>query len=1331
MKNHDPITSNNISPFASLGILRDAHRDLLKHYRDQEITSAIADEIKEFIRRGQATGALLEDEEERWDAQSRLDYWVAKLQRAGHELPSAILSEFNPTVELENVIQRIAAGELTEEDLQLLRNVMTQDMEQGLVQSGKYNISIAQGQNVQVGDRINLGKYNVNIAQGQDIQVGDRIYQGADAEAIRQTVLELLEARQFRTLLTHAEFSDRIERSALTSYRVPLVGRDAKLQEIQQALGGDNQVIILHGSAGLGKTHLLLALADVISNEQTLWYVRNEAESIEPDLASLDAEQQHIIVVDDAHRFKLLHQLREVLVNPKLAGKATLVLATRSAFQDSVLYQLNLPADQVSSIEIQPLENKDIDQILQNPPYNIAGQALRSIVTRIAEGNPLIAGVAVRLNQRGIALVNLTRDQVLTQYLDNIIKDLARVDVNDQQNYQIYIRYLQILAALGTIKLNEEDIQAKLYEVVGITPFREDQIVARLVEAGLIERYWQTLKIASEVLADHILIQYFFNPRTKQADYQKLIIEPFFNLKPREVLTSLAEAEFKGESPEAGTLLTQKLNELRRALSREGNLFRFNLLHALRDVAYLRPDDILTIVALIVDAPELPPETFQDRLWGSYTIDHSWVLAEAVDVLASTIYRGRLKDAIPYLHKLAMYQPDSKEYERVREKATKALMEIAEFKPHKPYNIHLQLLESISSWLEQDFSANLRLSLALIQPMLKIDFFGAEMHPIEPHTMVMHQGSLEIVEPLRQIRDRSLEILYMAYQQSQELPTRLQIVQTLCGATYYSNPRDPISTQTKEQIESDCAQIARFFSEVVIPFGEFPILDQISEWLRQAKDFNHYQVSELDQLQQQLREHKGYQLYRLLVGGYRWDEENEFSLNSAPPLEELVWAEDRWQAAEQRKNQKIQEYIEAISASNLEQVIQELEAIAQQTLEAGKNDTFGLNDLLRHFGQTRSDLAQQFIEHVLVQDLKLKQHLGFVLAGIRFRDQEIARTYVQDWIGQEDSVLWVAIAQSYRFIDWRQSQLEVEWNILRQLTAKQSPMVDWSLFWSIRQLAPHNSDLAVELLKILATRNDEAILAQVAETVSCPGANSGEWAISFNNLQDLEEIIRNFDRLSRLDYSAEQCLKRLGDVSPMQVIDLIERRIRLKPRRSVTDTYYEVFPKYFSRAFDSVKTKPEYPDILRRVRDWMLSDEFWLRFEAPALLEGIALNLAGELQDTLIEWIITGDDEKLKGVARILKEFNAGQSFYNLSRALILRTSNEDVLSPIAGAICTTPGVVSGPMSNFYKKRLKEITPWLNDEDFKVRAFANQVSQSLQTMIEREEAEEKLRERNW
>lgn len=42
-------------------------------------------------------------------------------------------------------------------------------------------------------DTVQLGKYNVNIAEGKDIHIGDRIYQGASAEAIRSSLRSVLQ----------------------------------------------------------------------------------------------------------------------------------------------------------------------------------------------------------------------------------------------------------------------------------------------------------------------------------------------------------------------------------------------------------------------------------------------------------------------------------------------------------------------------------------------------------------------------------------------------------------------------------------------------------------------------------------------------------------------------------------------------------------------------------------------------------------------------------------------------------------------------------------------------------------------------------------------------------------------------------------------------------------------------------------------------------------------------------------------------------------------------------------------------------------------------------
>jgi hypothetical protein len=57
--------------------------------------------------------------------------------------------------------------------------------------------------------------------------------------------------------------------------------------------------------------------------------------------------------------------------------------------------------------------------------------------------------------------------------------------------------------------------------------------------------------------------------------------------------------------------------------------------------------------------------------------------------------------------------------------------------------------------------------------------------------------------------------------------------------------------------------------------------------------------------------------------------------------------------------------------------------------------------------------------------------------------------------------------------------------------------------------------------------------------------------------------------------------------------------------------------------------------------------------------------------------------------------------------------------------------VISGGFSNFSKKRLEAISPWLEDDDLRVRRFARQMVDSLQRTIEREEAQEEFERKNW
>ncbi|MEM1256243.1 MAG: hypothetical protein AAGI69_27720 [Cyanobacteria bacterium P01_H01_bin.21] len=100
----DQVSAQNPNPelkkgwFTSLTSLRAAHTDLLRRYREQDNEPELMAEIDHLIRRGCATGAILDNEDDRWAAQGLLDYWSSILYRAGWEPPDTTLVDFDSSL---------------------------------------------------------------------------------------------------------------------------------------------------------------------------------------------------------------------------------------------------------------------------------------------------------------------------------------------------------------------------------------------------------------------------------------------------------------------------------------------------------------------------------------------------------------------------------------------------------------------------------------------------------------------------------------------------------------------------------------------------------------------------------------------------------------------------------------------------------------------------------------------------------------------------------------------------------------------------------------------------------------------------------------------------------------------------------------------------------------------------------------------------------------------------------------------------------------------------------------------------------------------------------
>ncbi|HXM49887.1 MAG TPA: hypothetical protein VN956_18745 [Pyrinomonadaceae bacterium] len=93
----DNSTNGARSRFPSLASLKIVNNELLKRRRSEEDKPEYLEEVKAFIQKGRATGAVLNVDSDRWTGQDVLDYWANFLDRHDSLSSEIVLDPFDKT----------------------------------------------------------------------------------------------------------------------------------------------------------------------------------------------------------------------------------------------------------------------------------------------------------------------------------------------------------------------------------------------------------------------------------------------------------------------------------------------------------------------------------------------------------------------------------------------------------------------------------------------------------------------------------------------------------------------------------------------------------------------------------------------------------------------------------------------------------------------------------------------------------------------------------------------------------------------------------------------------------------------------------------------------------------------------------------------------------------------------------------------------------------------------------------------------------------------------------------------------------------------------------
>ena len=392
-------------------------------------------------------------------------------------------------------------------------------------------------------------------------------------------------------ILSYSDFIKKYEIKGLsTPLTFPLIGRNTEKSELINIIK-DNNVLLISGRSGIGKTRLALEAAKefAVQNRHTLKCVLNNGENIYDDIiAHFPDTENNLILIDDANLLTHINHFMDMTCNPMRKHKAKVILTVRDYAKRDLISRIS-DYGSPKTYTLNPLKEEDILKIIKDNFGFTSRELLKKIIS-ISRDNARIAIIAAKCasNKDWDKIHDATG--IFDSYYGNTISGLSRKEMI----------VASFLSFFQRVKISEDHIILDFLKSFKIDYAEFYEIVRSLHQKEIVDVYNDiAIKFSEQTLGDYLL--YYAFSKSKIIPTKKLILKTFPKYRKRIVaLLEVSIGTFRNQ--ETTDYLVSQLKEAWQDIEKGDKELQLNFIEAFHSL--LEDEGLSLILKEIKSLPD-------------------------------------------------------------------------------------------------------------------------------------------------------------------------------------------------------------------------------------------------------------------------------------------------------------------------------------------------------------------------------------------------------------------------------------------------------------------------------------------------------------------------------------------------------------------------------------------------------------------------------------------------------------------------------------------------------------------------------------------------------